>query len=153
MKYDSTNKAMTSFKRGLNIVTKDQLASDVKKGMVFLKIWYYLLSLSILKFLGFDPTNKSKSPLNSTVKQTSLDHSTRVESKICSFSNCFYSIQLFNDLYKKTYLNSTNTDVCIDVETGIQVKLESNNLWAHFSSIGTEMIITKCGRLGDNIHL
>lgn len=64
-----------------------------------------------------------------------------------SLSNqCFYSIQLFNDLYKKTYVNSTSSDVCVDPETGIQVRLESNNLWSHFSSIGTEMIITKCGR-------
>lgn len=28
----------------------------------------------------------------------------------------------------------------------IQVKLETRNLWEEFSSIGTEMIITKCGR-------
>ena len=28
----------------------------------------------------------------------------------------------------------------------IQVKLETKNLWEEFSSIGTEMIITKCGR-------
>ena len=31
-------------------------------------------------------------------------------------------------------------------DSNIQVRLESRNLWLQFASIGTEMIITKCGR-------
>jgi len=29
----------------------------------------------------------------------------------------------------------------------VEAKLENNELWQQFHSIGTEMIITKCGRL------
>ena len=33
-----------------------------------------------------------------------------------------------------------------DTDPNIQVKLESRHLWQQFATIGTEMIITKCGR-------
>ena len=37
---------------------------------------------------------------------------------------------------------STSTDACDDG----QVELESMDLWEKFHDIGTEMVITKCGR-------
>jgi len=51
------------------------------------------------------------------------------------------SIEDLNQIYKKLLM----ANVC-DSDPSIQVKLESTNLWNEFSSIGTEMIITKCGR-------
>ena len=46
-----------------------------------------------------------------------------------------------NEIYER----SNNEGNCLR-EPSIQVKLEAKNLWQKFSSIGTEMIITKCGR-------
>lgn len=92
-------------------------------------------------------TSDSSRRIDQVVVTATSTTTTTANTNYSSLSNqCFYSIQLFNDLYKKTYVNSTSSDVCVDPETGIQVRLESNSLWSHFSSIGTEMIITKCGR-------
>lgn len=44
---------------------------------------------------------------------------------------------IVNQSFKQEYFQS---------DPSIQVKLESRNLWLQFASIGTEMIITKCGR-------
>ncbi|CAF0882995.1 unnamed protein product [Brachionus calyciflorus] len=51
------------------------------------------------------------------------------------------SILISNQIYKNSLKNEFYTS-----DPNIQVKLETRNLWLQFASIGTEMIITKCGR-------
>jgi hypothetical protein len=67
----------------------------------------------------------------------------------------------------KEFKNQANDDVKLDLSwtnedmfqnkqefSNVQVKLETKHLWDKFASIGTEMIITKCGRFIDlNIKL
>lgn len=86
------------------------------------------------------PISKSK-PF--AYSQENNNNNSRIGQPNYGIINCLNSIQLFNEIYKKAYFNPTGHDL----ETNIHVKLESRNLWNHFASIGTEMIITKCGRL------
>ncbi len=51
------------------------------------------------------------------------------------------STEDLNQIQKKLLMANVN-----DRDPSIQVRLESTDLWNEFSSIGTEMIITKCGR-------
>ncbi|RNA12889.1 T-box -like isoform X1 [Brachionus plicatilis] len=53
--------------------------------------------------------------------------------------------QLSAIVTKEMYKNSFKHE-CYRSDPNIQVKLESRSLWLQFASIGTEMIITKCGR-------
>ena len=71
-----------------------------------------------------------------------------------------YSTENQNRCHASTLVNTAiNTVGCVDVdqkidnhqpegsESSIQVSLDTKPLWDKFASIGTEMIITKCGRL------
>ena len=60
-------------------------------------------------------------------------------------SNSQKSQQLNMLLSNEIYKNSLKHDY-YRADPNIQVKLETRNLWLQFASIGTEMIITKCGR-------
>jgi hypothetical protein len=56
-------------------------------------------------------------------------------------SNSAISSEWLKEIYKKLLVHDANKN-----DMNIQVKLEFKSLWQQFSSICTEMIITKCGR-------
>lgn len=60
-------------------------------------------------------------------------------------SFCLRSKQLSALVSKEMYKNSFRHEYYRS-DPNIQVKLETRGLWTQFASIGTEMIITKCGR-------
>ena len=55
------------------------------------------------------------------------------------------NILLNSDLLADIYNKILRKEI-YEKDHGIHVKLESLKLWQEFASIGTEMIITKCGR-------
>lgn len=83
------------------------------------------------------PTQQQQQPITVAPPSTSY-----------SLNCCLNNIQLFNEIYKKSYLENGDRGCGEYTSTNgsIHVKLESRSLWNQFASIGTEMIITKCGR-------
>ena len=84
------------------------------------------------------PNRKMKdTKLNDVVKGNSLSTAAN------NSSNNFLDLQMTNEIYKKSFFsNNYNTKI----DHNIHVKLETKALWTQFAEIGTEMIITKCGR-------
>ena len=82
------------------------------------------------------PNRKIKDPkANETVKENCVSTS--------NSHNNILDLQTTNEIYKKSFFsNNYNTKI----DQSIQVKLETKGLWTQFAEIGTEMIITKCGR-------
>jgi len=59
-----------------------------------------------------------------------------------NINNKGFNIEWSNEIYRQA-LQSGETN---KRDPNIHVKLETKQLWQQFASIGTEMIITKCGR-------
>lgn len=70
-----------------------------------------------------------------------------------------YELPSYSKSIDNKYVNSNLSPECMDEinkkllrpdiserDPNISVKLETTDLWNEFSTIGTEMIITKCGR-------
>lgn len=100
----------------------------------------------------FQKAENSSSPLNQHLSNTStpnmklnLKETQSVNSKHEELSLNQENLQIVNELYKNTIMLNKN-EPSYQRDTNIQVKLETKSLWTQFASIGTEMIITKCGR-------
>lgn len=72
--------------------------------------------------------------------ENSLGHKAVVPSN--SSANKALNLEWSNEIYRQALLNNETNKR----DPNIHVKLETKSLWQQFSSIGTEMIITKCGR-------
>ena len=81
------------------------------------------------------PNSKSKSSENSSVSKSIGGGHGQNSSK-------GLNIEWSNEIYRQALQNGDSSKR----DPNIHVKLETKQLWQQFASIGTEMIITKCGR-------
>jgi hypothetical protein len=80
-------------------------------------------------------SSKSTSTTNSLVSTSAI-----ANINITSTKSNTIDAQLANEIYKKSF------ETPAIYNPNIQVSLDTKPLWDKFASIGTEMIITKCGR-------
>lgn len=99
--------------------------------------------MKIHNLVSFDhkapKTNLSNENKSSTPKYKQLTSALTGFEKNKMNSNL--SMESLDKIYKKLLKNEN-----LDKDPNIQVRLETKPLWQEFSKIGTEMIITKCGR-------
>ena len=77
------------------------------------------------------------------------------QNSTAKLTNSLVEVPITNDFYNHTSINANgskkypmnNYETTVKTtDPNIHVKLETKTLWNQFSEIGTEMIITKCGR-------
>ncbi len=96
-----------------------------------------------MNFNNYDEIRPSKTSTPSLIVNSEVMlPSAYLEETTCnSKSKRIFNPDWFKEIYKQTLFSNPN---CNDLL--INVKLELENLWKEFNSIGTEMIITKYGR-------